>query len=209
MKRILVCSPKGGCGKTTISRNLAVAAALDGLNVGTIDFDPQGTLTRWWNRRGDNLAPITHYQLQLSQAAEAIQEVTSHTVLIMDTPTAIEEHPEDIKTLLFAADFVLIPTKATIDDIESTHAWMTLVKGYGRPFSFVINMLKPRVRAGDEVKKQLIKSGGRVCHIEIGDHEDLHRIATKGMGIMEVPRHPGRDEIEGVWGYIKTEIKGI
>ena len=208
MKRILVCSPKGGCGKTTISRNLAAAAALEGLDTATIDFDPQGTLTRWWNRRTDSMAPITHYQLTMKQAREVIAEIR-HTVVIIDTPTAIEEYPEEIKALLFAADFVVIPTKATIDDIESTHAWMTLVKGYGRPFAFVINMLKPRVRAYDEVKRQLVKNGGRICPIEIGDREDLHRIATRGMGIMEVPRHPGRAEIEGVWDYLKAEMGEI
>ncbi len=209
MKRILVSSPKGGCGKTTVSRNLAAAAAAEGLDTATIDFDPQGTLTRWWNRRDESLTPITHYQLSLRQAREALDTIQAHDVLVIDTPTAVEEYPEDIKALLLAADFVVIPTKATIDDIESTHEWMKLVRDYGRPFAFVINMLKPRVRSYDEVKKQLVRNGGRLCPIEIGDREDLHRVATRGMGIVELSRHPGRDEIEGVWNYLKTEIGGL
>src|SRR5687768_14881527 len=41
-KRLLVTSPKGGVGKSTTSRNAAVAAAAEGgLKVALLDLDPQ------------------------------------------------------------------------------------------------------------------------------------------------------------------------
>lgn len=46
-KVILCSSAKGGCAKTTTSRNLASLAASHGYRVATIDLDPQETLTRW------------------------------------------------------------------------------------------------------------------------------------------------------------------
>lgn len=205
MKRLLVCSPKGGCGKTMVSRNLAVAAARDGAGVATLDLDPQGTLTRWWNRRGDEVAAIIHYQVAITEAPAAMAEIVGHDLLVIDTPTAVEEHPAEIKALILAADFVLIPSKATIDDIESTSAMMKLVRSYGRPAAYVVNMVKPRAKSVAEVKRELNKTG-RLCPIEIGDREDMHRVAVKGLGILEVGRHPGADEVDGVWQFVKNEM---
>src|SRR5690349_20440753 len=51
VKRVLVSSPKGGSGKTELSKGLAVAAAMSGLNVAVVDFDPQKSLFEWWQRR--------------------------------------------------------------------------------------------------------------------------------------------------------------
>ena len=51
--KLLTTSPKGGVGKTSASRNIAVAAARDGFRVATLDCDPQGSLTKWWGRRPD------------------------------------------------------------------------------------------------------------------------------------------------------------
>src|SRR4051812_13586966 len=65
MRVILVSSPKGGVGKTSISRNLAVAAAMGGLRVATLDFDAQGTLTKWWSKRTENVVSIEHYEGEL------------------------------------------------------------------------------------------------------------------------------------------------
>jgi chromosome partitioning protein len=39
-KRLLIASPKGGAGKTTAARNIAVAAALDGVVIATADLAP-------------------------------------------------------------------------------------------------------------------------------------------------------------------------
>ena len=48
MKTILIAAQKGGAGKTTLARNLSVAASLDGQNVLCLDLDPQGSLRGWW-----------------------------------------------------------------------------------------------------------------------------------------------------------------
>ncbi len=48
MFTVVVASQKGGAGKTTLARNLAVAA---GAGAALVDTDPQGSLTDWWNRR--------------------------------------------------------------------------------------------------------------------------------------------------------------
>ena len=52
MHVIVLASQKGGAGKTTLSRHLAVEAERAGEGpVILIDADPQGGLAGWWNRR--------------------------------------------------------------------------------------------------------------------------------------------------------------
>jgi chromosome partitioning protein len=43
---VLVCSPKGGQGKSMLARNLLVCAALNGVRAVGLDFDQQGTLQK-------------------------------------------------------------------------------------------------------------------------------------------------------------------
>ena len=51
MQVILLHTPKGGSGKSTLSRELAVALSMEGRQVGLMDLDPQGTTTGWYSRR--------------------------------------------------------------------------------------------------------------------------------------------------------------
>ena len=51
VRHILVCAPKGGVGKTTISRSLLVCGAHAGLKVHGVDLDPQRGLLNWAERR--------------------------------------------------------------------------------------------------------------------------------------------------------------
>lgn len=52
MQVIVLASQKGGAGKTTTARHIAVEAERQGEGpVALIDVDPQGGLARWWNRR--------------------------------------------------------------------------------------------------------------------------------------------------------------
>src|SRR5690606_41414438 len=53
MKTVLVASSKGGVGKTTIATHLAAHAAIEGLETVLVDADPQGSSTRWAQRRSE------------------------------------------------------------------------------------------------------------------------------------------------------------
>jgi cellulose biosynthesis protein BcsQ len=52
---VAFANTKGGCAKTTLIANLGVRAASDGANVALLDYDPQQSLARWWELRGDQL----------------------------------------------------------------------------------------------------------------------------------------------------------
>ena len=51
MDIIVAASQKGGAGKTTLIRSLAVATQQAYGSTAILDTDPQGSLTSWWNRR--------------------------------------------------------------------------------------------------------------------------------------------------------------
>ena len=86
MKTILIAAQTGGAGKTTLARNLSIAAALDGRNVLCLDLDPQGSLRGWWeSREAETPAmldrdPAPHALRATLDAAKA-QFVNRHSIL--------------------------------------------------------------------------------------------------------------------------------
>jgi len=104
MQRIVVLNPKGGSGKTTIAINLASYLASRGHNPVLMDYDPQGSSTRWVKKRLPNQAPIhviaafekdgrTTRAFQLRVPGEA-------THVIVDTPAALETAMSSSKAYL-------------------------------------------------------------------------------------------------------------
>ena len=65
MQRIVVLNPKGGSGKTTIAVNLAAWFAQRGDYPVIMDFDPQGSASRWVKRRRPEQPPEgIHYVIR-------------------------------------------------------------------------------------------------------------------------------------------------
>ena len=58
MISVLVANAKGGCGKTTVSTNLATAFANAGLRTALADNDRQRSCLTWLKRRPKDAAPI-------------------------------------------------------------------------------------------------------------------------------------------------------
>ena len=50
---VALVTQKGGSGKSTLAVGLAVAAMENGERVAFVDADPQGTISKWNERRGD------------------------------------------------------------------------------------------------------------------------------------------------------------
>ena len=114
---IAVCNTKGGVGKTTIAASLAVRAAKESPRVALLDLDPQGSLTQWWNRRGQSLNPEVMRGVETaSDGVDAVQQL-GYDWLIIDTPPAFLQLIIDT---IDVADLVVIPIKASSIDVAAS-----------------------------------------------------------------------------------------
>ena len=133
MKTVLVASSKGGVGKTTIATHLAAQAALDGLNTVLVDADPQGSSTRWAQRR----AGLESAVLPLDGTAPRWRSQLPGDTGFVVIDAAAGAMARDLEPFLAAANAVVVPVLPSTFDIEASVAFLdTLAK-------------HPRVRRGD------------------------------------------------------------
>jgi len=203
--RLILASPKGGVGKSCLSRNLAVAALLDGVKIATADLDPQATLTIWSRRRPKELT-IPHYKVAWADADALLDddELQGHEAILIDTPPSIEAQPAEFGKLLAAADLVIVPCRPTFDDAESAAPFLRHLSSQAKRAAVVLTFVKPRVNI-NTVKSYLLQTA-EICPIEIADRTDYARAGAKGLGLMDIPKHPGVEEVRGVWLYVKSVI---
>ena len=118
MITIALIAQKGGSGKTTIARCLAVAFERRSRSAAIIDMDPQASASLWSKRRKTEHPEVIATPLPLLEdtlkAAEASVEFA-----IIDTP------PKNAAAAIAAvrvSDLIIIPCRPQIDDIETLPA---------------------------------------------------------------------------------------
>ena len=113
---ISLISQKGGVGKSTLARLLAVEIAKAGWRVKIGDLDPaQGTATKWKARRD-----VAGFQPDVAvekfrTVERAIKEADHFDLMILDGPAHAEKGG---KVMAQASDLILIPTGYSLDDME-------------------------------------------------------------------------------------------
>jgi chromosome partitioning protein len=145
MKTILVASSKGGVGKTTIATHLAAQSALDGRRTVLLDADPQGSSTRWAQRR----AGLDSAVLPLDGTiAGWRRHVPADTDLVV-VDAAAGAMAGDLGSVLERADAVVVPVLPSVLDIEATVGFLdtlaknTRVRRGELRVGLVANKLKP------------------------------------------------------------------
>ncbi len=126
MQKILIASTKGGCGKTTVTTNLAVALAQAGRKVWLIDTDAQGSSVEWASARGD-LSPMIPVMPSPDTGQGLTQGWTlrippSTEVLLVDTPAGLRSH--QISEYLRRCDTVLVPIVPSAFDLRASKAFL-------------------------------------------------------------------------------------
>lgn len=129
-KVICVVNAKGGCGKTTLSMNMAGAFAGLGLKTALIDGDTQGTAVRWSSAGG----PDTTFSANVFSLAEAGSKVSlqvrkhimDYDLLIIDCPPSIENPVPE--SAMMVADLVLIPMIPSPNDAWAGRAAKKLLE---------------------------------------------------------------------------------
>jgi chromosome partitioning protein len=205
---LLLSSAKGGSGKTTTARNLAICALQDGFSVATVDLDAQGSLTLWYQRRPEEAPPFGHFQVPLSEAVAALESIAGQgdlDLVFVDTPPGVEANPVAIKELVRRADFVLVPTGQGGPDIETVIDWAKFVRREGRRSAFLLNRTARGKNSFGEAKLELSRHGS-LCPFDVRDLEDIQRTHRSGLGVVEVRGALGATDLQGVWNYIRNEI---
>lgn len=140
MHTLVLASQKGGSGKTTLAAHLAVAIERAGAGPAVlIDTDPQGSLSRWWNKRE---APSPAFaDASVRQLPEKLVALArdGFTWCIVDTPPA--DGVQNSKVIA-AADLVLIPTRPSPHDLDALGATLELCQTASRRHVFVVNAAK-------------------------------------------------------------------
>ena len=113
MRTILVLNSKGGCGKSTISTNLAAHYALQRYNVALADFDPQGSSLAWLKARPATRATI----LGIDACKDTLRPPRETEILILDAPAGVEG--AELTALVKRAQTILIPVLPSATDIRA------------------------------------------------------------------------------------------
>mgnify|MGYP000917586106 CR=1 FL=1 len=121
VQRIIVLNPKGGSGKTTVATNLAAYYAASGLGTVLMDYDPQGSSSRWLRKRGPEVPPIhgiPAFEKNARVTRSFLLKLPANTErVVIDTPAALtaQEMPE----LVRGADAILVPVMPSDIDINA------------------------------------------------------------------------------------------
>ena len=200
MDTILILSGKGGAGKTTIARELGVAGALAGKRVALVDLDPQVGLTGWYGRRALETPllvamPRNHDLAEL--AAGGIEE------LIIDLPPGL---PASVPALIAKAGAVLVPVRASPDDLLAVPAVVEALAGHPR-WAFVLTQTPPRSRLVDGTLRHLAALG-RVAPVSLGFRQDYPAAAIEGKAAVEFAGTKSGEEVKQLRTYVINLLRG-
>ena len=160
MQRIIVVNTKGGCGKTTIATNLASYYASNGFVTALMDYDPQGSSTRWLKLRPQDkqaIHGINAHKRQSLQATRAWQmRVPAETErLIIDAPAGVIG--EALHSFVQQVDTIIIPVLPSPIDIHSATAFIKdlLLIGKVRNLGVRVGVIANRTRKNTLVYQSL------------------------------------------------------
>lgn len=226
---VTIAGRKGGSGKTTLAMSLAVQAFLreryrrkfygDGLSsppelVGLIDTDPNGTLTKWSDRRKNEWPVLWGGRSEpgnIGRALDAMGEAGTRLVFIDSPPGHVSTRMEEAVN---AADLVLIPTQANPLDLLAVEGMVEMAKANRRPYKVVLSNVQPRQKMTGRASDVLMASGlllQPVIHRRVG----FSSLQEYGLTVSEMDREcrkyecRGPEEILDLWMSLDRELTDL
>lgn len=134
---IAVANQKGGCGKTTVSMNVAGALATEGnYRVLLIDADPQASAMQWRRNSEESALPFDVQPFPHPVLHKEIGKLAAaYDVVFIDCPpggggdSGSGDIIRDIcRSALRAADVVLVPLRPTPLDYHASHGLLPMIR---------------------------------------------------------------------------------
>jgi chromosome partitioning protein len=201
---LALVTQKGGSGKSTLAVGLAVAAAENGARVALVDADPQGTVSRWKERRADPHPRVD----RIADAAElerAIPRLRAEGVWLTIVDTAATNNAL-AACAMARADLCLIPARPTPADIEAAIPTLLALRRLKRRFAFVLNQTPPRGGRLSEAAVSL-NSLGVLALPYVGQRNDHQDALGVGLGVTEFAREgKASAEIRELWRWVLQKL---
>ena len=173
MPVITITSRKGGCGKTTIATALAGGQAADGIDVGLLDADPNGSAHRWATKVYDGPPIAAYAEADAERLADLLPELAArHALLICDTAGFGNQAAT---VCIAAADGVLVPVTPGESDVVEAQRTVAYVVGLGRstrrpiPARVIANRIRRATTLSRHVMSELSAIGLPILATVLGE----------------------------------------
>jgi chromosome partitioning protein len=204
-KVLAVISQKGGSGKTPCALAMAVLAVEDGRSVAVVDLDPQATAANWGDRRtADGPSVVSCQVSRLASVLEAAAREGAEFVVI-DTPGKATEAAIAAAKV---ADFVLIPCRPLLSDIETLGTVKDILTLAGNPPSCVVVTQAPvqgqrHLETAEAARAAGFEVSPVVTHLRNahGDAANIGQTPTE-----YDPRGKAAEELRRLYSYICSVI---
>ncbi|MFN7039140.1 MAG: ParA family partition ATPase [Alphaproteobacteria bacterium] len=196
-KVITIAQQKGGSGKTTIAAQLAVAFAYKGKKTIVVDIDPQGSLTQWFTLRkeffGEGNTKIDSIPFAGWKASSEIDKLkNSYDIIIVDSPPHTET---ETKTVIRAADLVIIPIQPSPTDLWASKATIEFAKSENKQILLLLNRTLPH----SKIAKEIVSHLPDLPTISLGQRVVFATSMMDGRSVIEVePSGPGSIELNEI-----------
>ena len=218
MRTILVTNSKGGCGKTTVTTNLASYFATAQAKVAIMDYDPQGSSLEWLRLRSPHAVPI-HGANGIPQKTHGLRSM--QTWVPPDTEILLIDSPGGVKGLLLQdivakAEVVIIPVGPSAIDVHATADFLKqlLLLGRIRARNVKVAVVANRVRSSMPVYEPLerfLRSLNLPFLTRISDSDTYIRASEQGLGVFEMDAHATvaeREELLPVITWLHSQLSG-
>jgi chromosome partitioning protein len=189
MRHVMVLNAKGGCGKSTISTNVAVFFARNGHQVSIADYDPQRSSLDWLAQRPTDLPKITG----IPAFDEGLRNVPRSTdVLIIDAPARV--HGTELNELVRRAETIIVPVLPSSIDMKACAHFMAELLDIGKVsrkqarLGLVANRVREHTLIYEELDQYLSKL--KIPYLGfLREAQNYVRAYARGMGVLELPEY--------------------
>ncbi len=197
---IAVLNPKGGCGKSTLTTNLARALQLTGRAVLIVDTDSQGTLRDWQAMQGDasGMPPVIGLDVKRLHTDLPLLAAEYDTVVIDGTAKMMQGLGLTVKV----ADAILVPVQPSAADLwavsglaELIHTRRKIQDGLPKA-AFVISRQIAGSRLAEQIQEALTDYQLPVLDTRISQRVAYTEALAQGVSVIDIePEGRAADEI--------------